>query len=894
MRRERVLHASERWFRLLLRVYPIDFREELGEAVVEAYRKRVREAGDRGGLTPVARVWVAALIDSLRNGLVERVRPAAVWRRSGNWGRDLELARRRLVRSPSFALATIATLTVGLGAFAVVYTAVDKILIEPMPYRDPDDLYVVWRDQSASGGLTRDPLAGPDIAELQKAGGVIESAAGMQLVTPTMSLAPDSEPHQVLVMLTSPHLFELLGVSPMLGRAFAADEVGPNRPSVVMLSHALWTRLGSNSSIIGSQVWMSGTPYTVIGVMGPEFTFVRHSTSGSTSGPPSQQPDAFLSFAFHVADRNPNDTAFAGLIRVRRGTSPDQAAAAVGAVGRALGERNPQARGVTLYPVGLHADLVASVRPVLLALGAAGAFLVLVLTVNLASLLLARAAEREREFAVSRALGAKGSAIIRAMFIEGAVLGLVSGITGALLGTWGARTLVALAPLDLPRRGAIALDGNIAVVVIAVGTLLGLVSAALPATWASRVSLGSLVAASAVRGAGGSIRLRRGMFVTQVALALVLLSAGGLVVRSFERLLAANPGFRPQGVLTLFVAMGPRLFPVAADAAAFHDRLETELQSMPGVTDASATAVLPLAGFAQRATVTFPGAPGNTGDPERDAVLVDVVLARARYTNVMGMRLLAGRSLEAARRVEVPEALIDRYLAAQFFPEGNAVGATFPFNRRSVTIVGVVEQARLYDLHQDGRPQIVIRAEDWNAFTPFFTIRTEGDPRALIPDVRRVVRKVDPRLPVSQERTMDDIVTDALRQPRISALLIAGFALGALLLVAMGLFGLVSGSVTRRRGEMAVRIALGARHQQVLRLVVGESALLVAVGIVLAIPGIYAAGRLVRGLLIDVSPADPLTLFAVALGLIVVTMAASYLPARRVLRIDPAPLLRQE
>ena len=552
----RLLPFSERWFRLLLRLYPKDFREEMGDAIVEAYGRRVGDASSRGGLA-IASVWIAALADSVRNGLTERLRPAAFRRRGGNWGRDLELARRRLIRSPSFALATIATLTVGLGAFAVVYTAVDKILIEPMPYLDPDDLYFVWRDHSASGGLPRDPLAGPDIADLQEAGGVIESAAGMQPVSATLSLSPDGEPQQVLVMLSSPHLFELLGVSPMLGRAFAVDEVGPSRPSVVILSHALWNRLGSDPSIVGSLVWMSGTPYTVIGVMGPDFRFVRHSTSG-----PPQQPDAFLSFDFHVAERDPNNTAFAGVVRVRRGTSPDQAAAAVAAVGRVIEEWNP-GRRLTLYPVGLHQDLVAPVRSVLLALGAAGAFLVLVLTVNLASLLLARAAEREREFAVSRALGAKGNAIVRAMLIEGVVLGLLGGITGALLGTWGARTLVALAPLDLPRREEIALDWNIAAVVVAVGTLLGLVSAALPATWASRVSLGSLIAGSAVRGAGGSIRMRRGMIVTQVALALVLLSAGGLVVRSFERLLAANPGFRPEGVLTFNVAMGARLFPRA-------------------------------------------------------------------------------------------------------------------------------------------------------------------------------------------------------------------------------------------------------------------------------------------------------------------------------------------
>jgi putative ABC transport system permease protein len=397
-----------------------------------------------------------------------------------------------------------------------------------------------------------------------------------------------------------------------------------------------------------------------------------------------------------------------------------------------------------------------------------------------------------------------------------------------------------------------------------------------------------------VRGAGGSVRMRRAMVVTQVALSLVLLSAGGLVVRSFERLLAADPGFNPDGVLTFNAAMGPRLFPKAADALAFQDRLETALRALPGVAGVRATTALPLSAAAPQARIAMPGAPGNTGDPERDAVIVDLVQTRADYTGVMGMRVLTGRGFAAARREGVREALIDRHLAAQFFPKGGLLGAHFPFNGQSLTIVGVVEQTRLYDLHQDGRPQIFLRAEDWTPYTPSFVVRSHGDLDRLIPEVRRVVRQIDPRIPVSSVQPMDEIVTNALRQQRISAVLIAGFALGALLLVAMGLFGMVSGSVSRRHGELAVRLALGATHQRVLGLVLGEGALLVAAGMLIGIPGIYAAGRLVRGLLIDISPWDPATLVAVAIGMALVTLAACYVPARRVLGIDPAPLLRQD
>jgi putative ABC transport system permease protein len=894
-----LLRVSERWFRLLVRLYPADFRDEMGIGVVEAYRNQAGVTLNRSGVMGLAWLWLRALADALWNGFGERLRPAASWRRTGNWGRDLQLTRRRLLRSKVFVVATLGTLTVGLGAFAVVYTAVDKVLFERMPYHEPDNLYFVWGDQSTSVGLKRDWLAGPDVADLQNAhDGVIESAAGLQLSVPTLSARSDGEPLQILMLLTSPNLFELLGVAPMLGRGFAANEVGPNRPSVIVLSHAIWTRLGGDPSIIGAQVWLSGSPYTVIGVMGPTFRFVRHSTLG-----PPQEPDVYLPFGFHLADqdaRNPNLTTFAALVRIRAGTSSEQVSAAVDAITRVVNARNHQATPVKLYPIRLKDDLVAPVRPILLTLGLAAVFLVLVLTINLSSLLLARAAEREREFAISRALGANGSAVVRAMVIEGGILGLMGGAAGALVGSWGARMLVALAPLDLPRRNEIALDWSVAAVVIAVGLVLGVIAAALPAAWAWRASLTSLPATS-VRGAGGSHRLRRGIVVAQVALTLVLLSAAGLVARSLERLLAADPGFRPSGVLTFRVAMGPRLFPTSADAFAFQERVHTALINLPGVRNASATAALPLSAsapqnsvWAWREMVAIPGAPGNTGDAQRDSVLVDIITTRAGYAESMGMRILAGETFAGARRDNVQEALIDQHLARRFFPTGTAIGAAIPFKGKSLRIVGVVKQTRLSNLHEDGRPQLFIRAEDWVQYMPVWVVKTDGDPQALVPEVRRAIRRIDPRIPVSSVQTMDEIVTDALRQQRMSAVLMGGFALGALLLVAMGLFGMISGTVVRRQGELAIRLALGASHQRMLRLALGEGALLVVVGMLIAIPGVYAAGGLIRGLLVEISPWDPLTLLAVAFGLLVVAIAACYVPARRVLVIDPARLLRQD
>lgn len=895
MNRERILRASDRWFRLLTRLYPTDFRDEMGSAMADTYRDRARRALDSGSTMRLAAVWGRALSDSLRNGLGERLRPSVAWRRMGNWGRDMELATRRLIRAPLFTLATVGTLTLGLGAFAVVYTAVQKILVEPMPYAHSDDLYFVWRDYGPIFDLNRGWLGGTDIVELGKTGDPIEAAVGTRVVRSTFTVDNGMDPAEIAVLATTPNVFDVLGVHPASGRGFAPNEGGPGRPPVVVLTHALWNRLGANSSLVGATVRLNGEPYTVIGIMPRSFTFVQHRSLG-----PPEPVEAYTTFDLDLAETNPNAGSYAGLIRARRGASPEVVAAAVDAVGRRVDERDFQSRGLKLYPVQLKGDLVAHVRPALIVLGVAGAFLVLVLMLNLASLLLTRAVQREQEYAVSRALGANGMALVRAMVFEGGWLGLIGGAAGALAAMWGTRALVALAPLDLPRRDAIDVDWRVGMTVLAIGGLLGVLAAIAPAIWAARTSLSSLLSSSAVRGGGGQGRMRRSMVVVQVALSLVLLTTGGLVVRSFERMLVADPGFNSNGVLTVRVPMPAQLVPEPAEVLALQDRVHDALEAIPGVASVGAASSPPLTAGASQGTVTIPGAPGLTGDGARDAPLVDRIMARAGYIETMGIRLVAGRTFEPARREGVREVLIDSLLARQFFPTGDPLGATIPIGDDNVlTVVGVVDQARLYDVHRDGRPQMFVRAED-NAATSSsarnltFVLRTSRDPASLIPEVRSVIRHVDPQLAIADVRPMDEIVDDALRQQRMSAVLIVGFALGALLLAAMGLFGVVSGSVTRRRHELAVRMALGAEHGRLLRLVLREGALLVGVGVLVGVPGIYLASGFVRSILVGVSPSDPVTLVSVAIGLALVALTACYLPARRVLRIQPAQSLRQD
>ena len=883
--------ASERWFRLLLRLYPVGFREDVGEALVETYMDRSRDASHRGGVLAIAMVWMSALADSLRNGLGERLRPGVAWPRSGNWGRDAELAIRRLVRAPIFAAAMIGTLTVGLGAFAVVYAVVDKILIEPLPYREPDDLYLVWRNYTWIP-LERGWLGGTDIVALDQAGGAITNAVAIRRGAMTMATGGSSEPVEVDVMLSSADLFRTLGVAPAIGRDFLPGEEGPGRPALVVLGHDLWqAQFGGDRSVIGQEVHLNGEPFTVIGVMDEGFRFVRSGSMGQ-----SQDADVYITLGEDLATTSPGSGRYGGLIRARPGTPPERVAAEIEAVGRMIDERDMGRRGLKLHPVGLKPDLVDPVRPALIVLALAGAFLVLVLLANLATLLLARAAHREREFGIARALGANPMAIARATLMEGALLGAAGGAGGALVAVWATRALVALAPLNLPRRDSIGVDWSIALVVIAIGTIVGLVAAVAPAAWGTRTDLAAVLRNAGVRGGGGGRgRLRRSMVVIQVALSLVLLSSGALVARSFERLLRADPGFDPRGVLTLRVPVSGNNYPDRAAVNSLHQRLAAALASLPGVTASGGVTALPLSADADQRGVGFPGAPGNTGDEDQDWPLVDYIAAMPGSFEALGIEVLAGRGFEgAAAAAGVQEVVIDRTLAAQFFPAGDPIGATMMFGEDSLTVVGVVEHARLYDVHEDGRPQVYRRSDQSSYWTLVFALRTDRDPLALAPEARAAVRRVDPELPVSDVRSMEQIVSESLRQQRVTAVLIGGFSLGALLLAAMGLFGVVSASVSRRRHELAIRLALGADHGRVLGLVLRESAKLVLLGLLIGVPGIYFAGQVLRGMLIGVSPFDPVTLVATAAALLLVTLVACYLPARRVATIDPARALGEE
>lgn len=878
--------GADRLLRLLLRLYPEDFRDEMGDEWLEAYRRRA-EASARGGRVSF---WARAVSDSVWNGLGERLRPAVRWRRRGSWGRDTQRAARRLMRAPAFTLATVGTLTVGLGAFAVVWSAVDNVLLEPPAYERPEDLYFVWRDYRAFFDLDRGWLSGPDVVTLDTAGGALSGAVGMRIDPVTVEIGHGGRPEEVKLMRSGPGLFDLLGVRVALGRGFAPDEVGEDRPAIVVLGHELWrTRFAGDPGAVGGEIRLNGMPHTVIGVMPEDFRFARHSSLGSP-----ETADLYTTFDVDLGAQAPGGGSYAGLVRARPGTPPEAVAAAVTSVGDALDEQYFESGGMLYYPKGLMEDLVAPVRPALVILGFAGGFLVLVLAVNLATLLLGRAAQREREVAVSRALGADGWTLARAALLEGALLGILGAAGGLLFAIRGTRALVEIAPADLPRRAEIAIDPSVVAVVLGAGLVLGLAAGALPAIWAARSRLSTVLRDAAVRGGGGHSAMRRGMVVVQVALSLVLLSAGGVLVRSFEALLRADPGFDARGALTFRIPATAAAYPDAAALRTLHDRLVAELETIPGVGAVGGLSVLPLTADAYQTQIEFPGAPGNTGEEEHDAPLIDVVGATEGAFEAVGARIISGRGFSAPAAEPRDEVVIDHTLAEEFFPSGGAVGATLQVNDDTLQVVGVIQQPRLYDVHQDSRGQIWRPNREHTSRSLSFVVRSDRPVASLLRDVRAAVHRTDPALPVSQVRPIEDLVDASLSRQRLSATLIAAFALGALILAAMGLFGIVSAAVTRRRTELGIRMALGADAGRVLRMVLKDGLALVGLGLLVGIPGVWVAGRLLRGVLVGVSPFDLLTLLGVAAALTLVTALACWIPARRVTAIDPAGSLRAD
>jgi putative ABC transport system permease protein len=812
---------------------------------------------------------------------------------------DLRFGLRTLRRNPRFAAVAVLALALGIGANTAIFSVVYGVLLRALPYEQPDRLVVALRQSMRDGGPGM-PVAPANFYDWREQARSFDQMTAAEMWGPT--LTGQDVPEKLNGLRASANLFELLGVEPILGRGFLPEDERPESERVVVLSYGLWQRrFGGRADILGLTLRLDGEMYTVSGVMPAGFGFPTFWAKRAELWTP-------LVFTPERAQSR-GGSSLRLFARLRAGATIEQAQAEMSAISERLAQQYPESNSDHGAIVeSLHDKTVAEIRPTIVVLAGAVGFLLLIACVNVANLLLARASTREREVAVRAALGAGRLDVIRQLLAESAVLSLVAGILGVLLAAWGLNAVLAAIPetvrVSLPRREAIQIDG----IALGFAFLLSLATAALfgvaPALRTSRTDLtGALKEGGrGTRGAGG--RLRNALVVCEVALSLMLLAGAGLLIRSFVKLQSVDPGFEPRNVISMVVPVTGSQFGAAERKGPFYEQLAENVAALPGVESAALVNHLPLEGDIWGLSFTIEGRPVP---PPAEVPGAAYRVAAPRYFQTIGATLTHGRDFEPADSRDKPRvAIINETMARQHFAGEDPVGKRIRLGRADaagpwITIVGVVRDVQQWHWADVNSEVYLPFAQDEtfyaNPGAPFsmtLVARTQGDPAAMAKALQQQVWALDPNIPVSNMVTMQQAVSNALWQPRFSMFLLGVFAAVALLLAAVGVYGVMSYAVTQRTSEIGIRVALGARRSDVLALVVRQGLVLAAAGIVLGLAGAYGLSRVMQSLLYEVSSTDAATFAAASAVLLGVALAACFLPALRASRIDPMVALRYE
>lgn len=800
---------------------------------------------------------------------------------------DVHFALRQIRRTPLVSLFIVATLAVGIGVTAAIFSAVDTILLRPLY---PNEHELVQLNGAYKNRGDDWSVSLPNAADWANRSHSFSRVAWYQRISMTLNEA--GSPDRVRVIASTPSLFQVLGVTPLIGRLIADENALPDGERVVVLSHGLWqTRFAGDRAVIGKTIQMNGRPATIIGVMRPDFAF------------PSADIGAYMALRATATTWPRSNGGLSVLARMRPGLD-------VAATQRDLDDLSRSLE--TEYP-GDNKDLSAKVRPfrnalvgndltkALYFLSGAVMLVLMIACVNVANLLLSRATEREREIAVRAALGAGRGRVVRQLLTEGLVLALLGGALGIGIAALLVRVFPAMIPADAELPRGFSLDWRVLAFGLIATMLTGITFSVLPAIKATATDLTSLMGVRAARG-GRRQRDRRGALVMlEVALAVILLASTGLAIKGLGRLLTMNLGFRPEHLLTARVPLDGQ-YRDTTQARLFQDRLLTELRATAGVEHASVVDFAPLSGVNNFNDITIEGR-----DPTK-AINVGTIMAGDGYLEAMGISLLSGRDIAREdTRNALPVVLVNRTLADKLFPGENPIGKRVMFNWEGGknptwrTIVGVYGDVRHGGLDTEKNPQRMELAVP-TAQLAFamgelgIVVRTRSDPETLVPALRRVVKSVAPTLPLFEVHTMTSLIdrTTDVMLGRILASVLAVFGAIAMLLAALGLYGVISYSVTTRTFEIGVRSALGADRGAVVRMIMGEGAHLVVMGLVIGLGGAFFAARVMRSLLHGVSPVDPLALGGTVVVLLLVGALGSLLPALRASRIEPTEALRSQ
>ena len=796
--------------------------------------------------------------------------------------KDLRYGFRSLLKRPAFTLITVITLALGIGANTTLFSFVNGILLRPLPYKDPGRL-VVLDETAPKQGIASFAVSYPNFVDWRAQNQVFEDIAAYGQGSYSLSGAGD--PEQIPGAPISHGLLEVLGVMPALGRTITAEEDQPETNNVVLISNQIWEqRFGASTDVIGKTLMVSGRPRTIIGVMPAGFKF-------------PDRAELWVPLALNEKLFTRTDHGLGAIARLKPNVTLEQAQAEMNLIARRIEEQHPvtnEGLGVNVFP--LRGWLAADYRDALLILLGVVLFVLLIACANVANLLLARSSVRQHEFALRAALGASRARIVRQMLTECAVLSAAGATLGVILAVWGKSLLLTAIPEDMPFWMKFDLDLRVLAFTVAISFLTILLFGIAPALQSARTDLNDVLKEGGRGSSSGRNRLRNLLVVTEVALSLMLLVGAGLMVRSLAKLESVQSGINPDGVLTLGVPLPRAKYPKPEEAPAFFRQLIDRVEALPGATSVAAASGLPLRGGWGR-SLTVEGWPLlSVGQ----APMINHVVVTPNYFKTMGIPMLEGRDISETDAAEAPRVtVVDERLARQYWPNESAVGKRIRFgppeaNEPWHTVVGVVGNVRHERLDRDTRQSIYVSYQQIPVRGMAVAIRSSGDPESLSNAVRKEVLALDKDQPITNVMTMDAVLSRSVWQQRFYAILFGVFAGLALLLASVGIYGVMSYAVAQRTQEIGIRMALGARTIDVLKLVIRNGMTLITVGVVLGLIGAVALTRLLTTFLFGVTPTDTVTFVAVSLVLIVVALLACYVPARRAAKVDPLVALRYE
>ena len=801
---------------------------------------------------------------------------------------DLRYGFRTLLRNPGFCAVAILALALGIGPNTAIFTMVNAVLLKPLPVPEPNRVVMIWGTLLKSG-FDQMPVSAADYLEWQKQARSFDAmSAAFAIPEFGLNVSGAGDPERVSAALASKEFLPALGIKPIAGRNFLPEEDRPGGPPAVMVSHALWQRrFHSDPAAIGRILTIDGIPRTVVGV-------VPHELGEMVAA------DLWLPTAINPNDPERRNHQFGIVARLKSGVTLAEARAEMNVIARRLESAYPATNtgwGVTLFPMAEM--FTGRIRPVLLILLGAVGLLLLIACANLANLLLARAATREKEIAIRGALGAGRLRLIRQLLTESLVLALTGGALGLTLASYGVRLMRGIVPDMFPMLQHMSVDVPVLAFTFGISILTGLLFGLVPAWRSSHTDLNTTLKEAAGRSesAGGSHRIRSFLLAGEVALAVLLSVSAGLLLRSFVRVTEVNPGVRTANILTMNLSLPEVKYDTPLKRAAFYKDLIERLDALPGVRSAGAVLFLPLrvSILSFRIGVNGFQIQGRPPLPPDQRPLADYRTATPGYFSTMGIALRKGRLFDQhddqdAKRV----ALVNEAMVRKHFAHEDPLGQHLVMGA-PVEIVGVVVDAKLYGLDAPVEPAVYVpHAQQSSDFAMAIVVRTGSDPAAMASAVRREIAKLDPEQPISNVRTMEKVLSDSLMLRRASMLLLTVFASLALTLATVGIYGLTAYSVSRRTHEIGLRVALGASQPQILRLVVGRGLVTSLIGAAIGVAAAFELTRGLSGMLYGVTATDPLVFAGVPLLLIAVSVLASYVPARKATRIDPLVALRYE